>query len=194
MAPDLLTSRLRLRMWFERDFAPFAAMNADPAVMEFFPNSLTRTESDAFAERIRAQLEHHAYGLWAVELVHEAQFIGFVGLADPTFKAHFIPSVEIGWRLDQKYWGQGYALEAGQRVIKYAFEDLSLPELVSFTATINLRSQKLMRKLGFLSNSSDDFQHPSLAEGHPLRKHVLYRLKNAERMQSGQFGNLESGY
>jgi RimJ/RimL family protein N-acetyltransferase len=180
MAPDLLTSRLRLRKWCEQDLAPFASMNADPRVMEFFPKTLTRAESDAFAERIRAQLNHHAFGLWAVEIVQQARFIGFVGMAEPTFKEHFTPCVEIGWRLDHEYWGQGFALEAAQTVMKYAFEELDLSELVSFTAAINLPSQKLMKRLGFASDSSEDFEHPSLAEGHPLRKHVLYRLRKAE--------------
>jgi ribosomal-protein-alanine N-acetyltransferase len=180
MAPELLTSRLRLRNWCEEDLTPFAAMNADPRVMQFFPKTLTRAESDAFAERIRAQLDHDAFGLWAVDIVQQAHFIGFVGLTEPTFKEHFTPCVEIGWRLDQKYWGQCYALEAAQRVIKYAFEELRLSELVSFTAAINLRSQKLMQRLGLSSDSCDDFEHPSLAEGHPLRKHVLYRLRKAE--------------
>jgi RimJ/RimL family protein N-acetyltransferase len=117
MAPDLLTSRLRLRKWCEEDLTPFAAINADPRVMEFFPKTLTRIESDAFAERICKQLNQHAFGLWAVEIVQQSQFIGFVGLADPPSRSTLPPCVEIGWRLDQEYWGQGYALEAAQRVI-----------------------------------------------------------------------------
>jgi RimJ/RimL family protein N-acetyltransferase len=187
MAPDLLTSRLRLRKWREEDLTPFAEINEDPRVMEFFPKTLTRIESDAFAERICAQLNHHPFGLWAVEILQQAQFIGFVGLAEPTFKEHFTPCVEIGWRLGQEYWGRGYALEAAQRVIKYAFEDLCLSELVSFTAVNNLRSQMLMQRLGLSSDASDDFEHPSLSEGHPLRKHVLYRLRKVDwsRMAAG---------
>jgi RimJ/RimL family protein N-acetyltransferase len=180
MAPDLLTSRLRLRKWIKDDLTPFAVMNADLHVMEYFPSTLTRAESDAFAERICAQLDHHAYGLWAVEIVQQARFIGFVGLVEPNFKVCFTPCVEIGWRLDKNYWGQGYALEAAQRVMKYAFEDLCLSDLVSFTAATNLRSQKLMQKLGFSSKPSDNFEHPSLAQGHSLRNHVLYRLKKAD--------------
>jgi ribosomal-protein-alanine N-acetyltransferase len=180
MAPEFDTRRLRLRRWREEDLDMFARMNADRRVMEFFPKTLTRPESDALATRIGATLVQNVFGLWAVEVPGEAHFVGFVGLAEPTFEAHFTPCVEIGWRLAHPHWGKGYAFEAAQRVIEYAFQDLRLSELVSFTAVSNLRSQALMKRLGFTSEQSDDFYHPSLPEGHPLERHILYRLKAGE--------------
>jgi RimJ/RimL family protein N-acetyltransferase len=177
MAPDLTTWRLHMRRWRDEDMDAFAALNADPRVMEFFPTTLTRLESNALATRIDAGLAENAFGLWAVEVREEASFAGFVGLTEPRFTAHFTPCVEIGWRLAHPHWGKGYAFEAAQQVIAYAFQDLHLPQLVSFTAVFNIRSQLLMKRLGFTSEHSDNFNHPSLPEGHPMQRHVLYRLK-----------------
>jgi RimJ/RimL family protein N-acetyltransferase len=176
-APTLHTPRLVLRPWREEDFAPFAAMNADPRVMEFFPRPLERAESDAAVGRTREHFARHGFGLWAVEVPGVADFIGFVGLAIPRFEAHFTPCVEIGWRLAVEHWGRGYATEAARAVLAFGFEDLALEEIVSFTTTANRRSRAVMERIGMSRSPEDDFDHPALPEGHPLRRHVLYRVK-----------------
>jgi RimJ/RimL family protein N-acetyltransferase len=174
--PCLETARLILRRWREPDLAPFARLNCDPAVMEYMPKLLTREESDAFAARIEAHFEAHGFGLWAAELRAAAECIGFVGLSIPRFAASFTPCVEIGWRLAQAHWGRGLATEGARAVARYAFENLKLPELVSFTVPANARSRRVMEKLGMTHDPGDDFDHPLLPAGHPLRRHVLYRL------------------
>ncbi len=175
------TARLKLRPWSEADLEPFAALNADPRVMEFFPKRLSREESDAVATRIRNNFERHGYGLWAVELPELAPFIGFVGLSVPSFAAHFTPCVEIGWRLACEHWGRGYAGEAALAVLEFGFNELRLDEIVSFTTTTNQRSMRVMERIGMTRTPEDDFDHPSLAEGHPQRRHVLYRISRGGR-------------
>lgn len=177
----LCTSRLRLRPWRDEDMAPFAELNADPMVMEFFPKTLDRGESDAMVARIRDHFDRHGFGLWAVEVAGAADFIGFVGLAVPRFEAHFTPCVEIGWRLARKYWGQGYATEAARAALEFGFRDLVLEEIVSFTTTANLRSRAVMERIGMTHSAADDFDHPAIPDGHPLRRHVLYRARRADR-------------
>jgi ribosomal-protein-alanine N-acetyltransferase len=176
MPTVLGTERLLLRPWRASDREPFARMNADPRVMQFFPACLSREESDRFAEAIEADLAQHGYGLFAAELKTTAPFIGYVGLARPSFHAHFTPCVEIGWRLDAAYWNQGLATEGARAVVRFAFADLGLEEIVSFTVPANLPSRRVMEKLGMTHDRADDFDHPRLPEGHPLRRHVLYRL------------------
>lgn len=176
-AMELATERLRLRRWLPSDLAPFAAMNADPRVMEFFPSMLGSRESEALVERIEAHFARHGFGFWAVEAPSVAEFIGFVGLMVPVFDAHFTPCVEIGWRLAHEYWGRGYASEAAGRALTHAEEALALPEVVSFTAAGNLRSQRVMERIGMAHDAGGDFDHPSLPAGHPLRRHVLYRRR-----------------
>jgi ribosomal-protein-alanine N-acetyltransferase len=173
----LRTSRLLLRDWKDEDLPAFAALNADPQVMEYFPKVLDRAESDAMAGRIRGGLEQSGFGLWAVELRGGASFIGFVGLSVPSFEAHFTPCVEIGWRLARAHWGCGYATEAARAVLEFGFGPLEMDEIVSFTTVANHRSRSVMEKIGMTRNESDDFESPSLPEGHPLRRHVLYRIK-----------------
>lgn len=176
----LVTARLLLREWRGADFEPFAALNADPCVMEFFPRTLSRAESDAFAERAKARLSERGFGLWAVEAPDVAPFIGYVGLAETSFSAHFTPCVEIGWRLAREYWGRGYATEAAAAVLDHAFGRLGLPEIVSFTAQANRRSRNVMQRLGMRHCPSENFDHPALPQGHELRGHVLYRLRSAQ--------------
>jgi RimJ/RimL family protein N-acetyltransferase len=147
--------------------------------MEHFPATLSREESDALADRIEAHFAKHGYGFWAVELVGVAPFIGFVGLAVPRIEAHFTPCVEIGWRLAPQFWGQGIAVEAALAALKYGFEMLQLKEIVAYTVTANTKSRRVMEKLGMTHDPQDDFDHPSLPEGHPLRRHVLYRVGHA---------------
>lgn len=175
-APTLETERLRLRPWRDADRAPFAALNADPEVMEFFPHVLSRAESDAFADRAARELEERGFGLWAVELPGELPFVGFVGLAIPRFEAPFMPCVEVGWRLAREAWGRGIAPEAGRAALAFGFEQQGLDEIVSFTSEINRRSRRVMEKLGMGHDPAEDFDHPSVAMGHRLRRHVLYRL------------------
>ncbi len=169
------TARLLLRRWRSSDRAPFARINADPRVMEFYPALLTREQSDNLIDRAEAHFLRHGFGPWAAELLPTARFIGYISLFVPSFQAHFTPCVEIGWRLDADHWGQGLATEGARAVLAHAFNDLRLPEIVSFTTQSNLRSIRVMQKLGLTRNPADDFDHPNLPEGHPLRRHVLYR-------------------
>jgi len=151
-------------------------MNADPAVREFFPDCLSRTESDQEVDHIEKQFRERGFGVFAAELRRDATFIGFIGLNVPSFVAHFTPCVEIGWRLATAHWGQGLATEGARAALRYGFEDLALDEIVSFTVPGNKRSQRVMTKLGMIHDRGDDFDHPGLQEGHPMRRHVLYRV------------------
>jgi RimJ/RimL family protein N-acetyltransferase len=176
---SLTTQRLLLRAWRDADLEPFAALNADQRVMEHFPNTLDRVASDALASDIREDFMHQGFGLWAVEVPEVAPFIGFVGLSAPDFDAPFTPCIEIGWRLASEHWGQGYATEAAAAAVGHAFGPLGLLELVSFTAPANRRSRAVMERLGMSRSPDDDFEHPKLPVGHPLRSHVLYRLRRS---------------
>jgi RimJ/RimL family protein N-acetyltransferase len=175
-APTIRTHRLLLRMWRDEDRVPFAALNADPRVMEHFPKLLDRAESDAVAARIRENFDRRGFGLWAVEVPGVAEFIGFVGLSVPHFEAHFTPCVEIGWRLARDHWGFGFASEAARAAVDFGFSQLELDQIVSFTVPANKRSRAVMERIGMTRTPVDDFDHPSLPDGHPLRRHVLYRL------------------
>ncbi len=152
-------------------------MNGDARVMEFYPKTLTRAESDAVADRIEAHFAAHAFGMWAVELPGVTSFIGFVGIAHVPYEAPFTPAVELGWRLAPEHWGKGYATEAARASARCGFEELGLASLVAFTVPANLRSQGVMQRLGMTRDPAEDFDHPRLPEGHPLRRHVLYRLR-----------------
>lgn len=179
--PILKSERLILRPWRESDVAPFAALNADPLVMEHFPATLTRAETEAMVERVRAEMARHGFGWFAAEVPGVAPFIGFIGLWAPSFAAPFTsiqnPIVEVGWRLAKEFWGQGYATEGARACLRFGFDDLGLKEIVSFTATTNLPSQKVMQRLGMTHDPADDFDHPSLSKGHRLERHVLYRMR-----------------
>ena len=150
-------------------------MNADPRVVEHLPKYTSAAQSDAFADRIEAHFAAHGFGLWALEVPGAQPFAGFVGLAVPTYEAHFTPCVEIGWRLAAEGWGHGFATEAARAVLDLGFERLGLAEIVSFTVPANVRSRRVMEKIGLVRDPADDFEHPALPEGHPLRPHVLYR-------------------
>ncbi len=171
------TKRLLLRPWTKEDFVPFAKMSQDPRVMEFFPKLLTKEESEEAATRYKSHIDQKGWGLWAVEIPNEASFIGFVGLSPvKLFTPPFEESVEIGWRLAHAYWGKGFATEGAKAALSYGFHTLHLPEIVAFTAKINLRSQNVMKKLGMHHNPQEDFLHPKVPEGHLVQSHVLYRL------------------
>jgi RimJ/RimL family protein N-acetyltransferase len=172
----LRTARLLLRRWKVSDLEPFALMNADAKVMECYPNVLTFEQSQSMIERIESRFDNEGFGLWAVEVIATGDFIGYVGLGPAKFDSHFTPCVEIGWRLASSHWGKGYAPEAAEEVIGDAFGRLELEELVSFTSKLNLKSIRVMKKIGMINEPQDDFLHPSLEDGHHLKPHVLYRL------------------
>jgi RimJ/RimL family protein N-acetyltransferase len=171
------TERLIMRRWREEDREPFAAMNADPEVMEHFPATLTREQSDAMVDKIEKQFDERGYSLWALELRESGRFIGFAGLAWQTFDMPFLPAAEIGWRLARPAWGHGYATEAARRAVDHAFTEAGLDEIISMTATRNTRSRAVMERLGMTRDPAEDFDHPSLPKDSPLLRHVLYRLK-----------------
>lgn len=164
-----------LRQWRDADLAPFAAMNADPEVMRYFPRLQTEEESRVFVARQRELIATRGWGLWALETGGE--FAGFVGLSVPRFEAAFTPCVEVGWRLRTEFWGRGLAFAAAARVLAQAFGALALPEIVSFTTVANERSRRLMARLGLRRDPAEDFDHPAIEPGNPVRPHVLYRIR-----------------
>lgn len=179
---EIRTDRLLLRQWRDDDLAPFTAMGADPAVMRFFPSALDADQSAAFVARIRGQIESRGFGLWAVEVADAGapqcgRFVGFTGLAAVPSDLPFAPALEVGWRLDPAAWGNGYATEAARAAVEVAFVELGVDELVSMTASVNLPSRAVMERIGMTHDPADDFDHPRIAEGDPLRHHVLYRLR-----------------
>ncbi|MDF1828131.1 MAG: GNAT family N-acetyltransferase [Legionellaceae bacterium] len=171
------TDRLILRRWTNNDFKPMVDINQDPKVMEYFPRTLTQEETQQLLQKIIAHDDKYGFTLYAVERKDTHEFIGFIGLLCPTFDAHFTPAVEIGWRLSSEHWGQGFAPEGAKAVLDYAFRVLDIPEIVSFTAVQNQKSRRVMEKIGMHHDVNDDFNHPNLTEESPLRRHVLYRLK-----------------
>lgn len=175
--PVITTARLRLRGWHDSDGDPFATMNADPVVMEHFPAVLDRAASDAMIDRMRAHWQLEGFGFWAIERGEDDAFLGFAGLSRPSFEAHFTAAVEVGWRFARAAWGHGYATEAAREALRFGFETIGLEEIVSFTVRANARSTAVMQRLGMTHDPADDFDHPRLPVGHPLRRHVLYRLR-----------------
>jgi len=182
-AIELVTSRLRLRQWRESDRETFAAMNADPAVMEFFPSPLSRQSSDASIDLWQSQFSAQGWSNWAVEVLESGQFVGFVGLSISRRVLPFSPCVEVGWRLTKSSWGHGFATEGGRAALQVAFEQIGLSEVVSFTTLGNLRSRAVMARLG-LRNALQDFEHPGVPEGHALRPHCLYRITREQWVEN----------
>lgn len=184
-SPRILeTPRLRLRQWRPEDRPGFAALNADPKVMEYLPHCLSRARSDHLADRCQALIEERGWGFWALERRQDGAFLGFVGLHIPEAPLPFSPCVEIGWRLASCYWGQGYATEAAEAALRFGFSELGLAEIVSFTAVANRRSRAVMERLGMVPDANT-FDHPALAPDSPLRRHCLYRL-SARQWASGR--------
>jgi RimJ/RimL family protein N-acetyltransferase len=179
------TERMLMRRWRASDRDRFAAMNADPRVMAHFPATLDRAASDALVDRIEAGFEANGFGIWALERLDTGEFIGFTGLNVPRFETHFMPAVEIGWRLCRQAWGHGFATEAARRAMVAGFCEFGLDEIVSFTATGNAASRAVMHRLGMTRDPAEDFEHPALPAGHPLRRHVLYRLSRARFSGTG---------
>mgnify|MGYP000856120950 CR=1 FL=1 len=175
------TDRLYLRQWQASDFAIFAEINANPEVMAYFPKLLPKSVSDIIAKKCQQLIADKGWGLWAVALKPSSEkhdndnFIGFVGLNETHADMSFAPAVEIAWRLHKDYWGQGYATEAARAALEFAFTELALTEVVSFTAVINKRSQLIMQRIG-MTNTQDNFYHPALNADHRLAEHVLYKI------------------
>lgn len=188
---QLRTERLLLRRWREADRDLFAAMNADPRVMEHFPALQTREESDASAARIAEHFARHGYGLWAVEITGIAPFAGFIGLNHPRFETSFTPCVEIGWRLAAEHWGRGYATEGARAAMSFGFDELRLDEIVSYTVPGNVRSRRVMEKLGMVRNPAEDFEHPMVLFGNPMRTHVLYRIDRGRFERARRLTSME---
>ncbi len=177
------TDRLYLRQWQASDFAIFAEMNADPEVMQYFPKSLSTTVSNTIAKKCQQLIEDNGWGFWAVSLKQSNNFIGFVGLNDTHADMSFAPATEIAWRLRKECWGQGYATEAARAALQFAFTELALDDVVSFTAVINQRSQLIMERIG-MTNTQDNFYHPLLDSEHPLAEHVLYKITRRQWQDS----------
>lgn len=175
------TDRLLLRSWKDDDILPFYEMGQDPRVMEYFPSLWTMDMIKDFISRMTIQLVDNDYTLWSVEERSSQQFIGFVGLNKTNWETPFTPNIEIGWRLAFSFWGKGYASEAAKAVLNYAFNELTLAEVVSFTVVDNWRSRKVMERIGMSRDSKDDFLHPKLGPDHSMALHVLYRIKNTFR-------------
>jgi len=174
---QLVTERLLLRRWREADREAFARINADPRVMEFFPAPLTRDESDAMIDRFISHFAQHGFAPWALEWRATNELAGYVGLKYVRFEAPFTPAVEIGWRLAPEHWGSGLATEGAAAALRDGFDTVGLQEIVAFTTLANVRSQRVMHKLSMTHDPRDDFDHPQLPLGHPLRRNVLFRLR-----------------
>ena len=171
------TDRLILKNYTDQEREPFYLINSDPEVMRYFPSVLTREESNAMLERLRNGINDRGYGFWGAFIDNE--LIGMIGINPIPFDAHFTPAVEVGWRLAKKHWGKGYATEGAIAALDFGFNELKLDEIIAITTVNNLPSQKVMHRLGMTHDSKDDFDHPKLDINHPLRRHVLYRLRNA---------------
>lgn len=172
----LMTERLVLRQWREDDRSDFAALNADPLVMEFFPKTRSRAESDAVLDTLIDHINRHGFGFWALECIKTGQNVGFTGLQNVDFEADFRPAVEIGWRLARNHWGKGYATEAAVAALHFGFDILKLYEIVSFAVETNIRSRNVMRRIGMTHDPAFDFDHPALKPENPLARHAFYRI------------------
>lgn len=175
--PSIETPRLILRDWRDADIEAWVQMNADPRVTEFFARNYTRELSESLAAAMREQLDAKGYGWWAVEVRGGAPFAGVICLQEVPFQASFTPANEIGWRFSVENWGRGYATEGARAALDFAFNELAWHEVVAFTAASNLRSQRVMERLRMTHDPGDDFDHPRIEPGHPLHRHVLYRIK-----------------
>jgi RimJ/RimL family protein N-acetyltransferase len=172
------TERLLLRAWKDEDLLPFFQMNQDPKVMEYFPSLWSMEMVSSFVNNMKIQLAEKSYTLWAVEEKSSGQFIGFIGLNCPAWEASFTPCVEIGWRLAAAFWGKGYATEGAKAALDYAFKRLQLQEVVAFTVPDNIRSRRVMEKIGMIHDVDGDFMHPKVDPLHPFARHVFYSIKN----------------
>lgn len=173
---NIETARLILRPWTGEDRRPFAEMSADPTVMEHLLPLAGREGSDGWIDRQMAHLAEQGFCFWALEAKEGGAFVGAAGLLRVGYEAHFTPAVEVGWRVPRAFWGRGYAPEAAAASIRFGFEAVGVPEIVANTVPQNASSRRVMEKLGMSHDAMDSFDHPRVAEGHPLRHQVLYRL------------------
>ena len=176
----LRTRRLILRRWQESDLLPFTKINADPRVMEFMLGTMTKEETRQSIEHIKKHFDAHGFGRWAVEIADTEKFIGFVGISIPSYTLPFSPCVEVAWRICAEEWGKGYAPEAAKEAMRDGFERVGLQEIVSFTALTNLKSRRVMEKLGMRYCPAEDFDHPMVPASHSLLRHVLYRMSKSD--------------
>ncbi|KTD37348.1 acetyltransferase [Legionella moravica] len=174
------TSRLILRPWYEQDRKPYFEINQDEKVLEFLPGAMSEVQINQFMQHQNAQFKIRHYMLWAVELQNTGELIGFIGLNYFDQPTHFSPAVEIGWRLGSQYWGYGYATEGALASLDYGFNQLKLSEIVAFTVPNNLRSRKVMEKIGMAHDINGSFAHPKLPLNHRLSQHVLYSIKREQ--------------
>lgn len=172
---ELETERLRLRPWKEHDFPDLAALCSDPEVMRYFPKVLDQQESRDFQNNMQQIIDAHGWGLWCTELKNTGEFIGLIGIIPLKSIYTFSPGIEVGWRIATQHWGNGYATEGAQASLDFAFKDLRAAEVVAITTTKNMRSRKVMQRLGMI-DTGENFLHPSLASNHPLTEHVLYKI------------------
>ncbi|SDX60876.1 GNAT family N-acetyltransferase [Paenibacillus sp. CF384] len=170
----LETARLRLRDWEEADLATFAGLNADEEVMRYFPKTLSAAETEAFYNVIVAEFKEFGFGLYAVDVKENNEFIGFIGFHHATFESEFTPCIEIGWRLKKEAWGKGYATEGAKACLAYGFNQLGFRDVYSFTAVINTPSSHVMDKIGMQFIRT--FDHPRVDPSSPVHKHVLYHI------------------
>jgi len=176
---ELETERLLLRQWCKEDLPGFAELNADPEVMEFYPDLLSRQQSNAAAEKFKTLISKNGWGFWAVESTHDQAFIGLVGLHEPVYKLPVSPCVEIGWRLARTYWGRGYATEAARACLDFAFDQLDLSEVFAFSSVPNMKSRAVMERLD-MANIEANFDHPIIPHGSPFREHVVYKINQQQ--------------
>ena len=176
------TQRLILRQWRDQDRQPFAAMNADPQVMKYFPSTLTKEQSDALIDRFIEDIESSGWGFWAAQRIDSGHFIGFIGINYSADGLPFAPCVDIGWRLAQAHWGLGFATEGAKAAMDYAFNAINLSKVVSMTPVNNKASERVMKKIG-MQKQQFTFMHPKLADGHPLQEHLLYSVTNDQWQQ-----------
>ena len=177
--PTIETCRLILRGWRDSDIEPWVAMNADPRVMEFFPHLYDRAMAENFAALARADLDRDGFGWWVVEEKNGSLFVGVISLQAVQFESHFTPANEIGWRFVFDKWGRGYATEGATAALDFAFSRLGWHEVIAMTSALNVRSQRVMERLGMTRNTADDFDHPHIPEGHRLRRHVVFRIRRS---------------
>jgi len=183
MTTIIETERLILRTWKKEDTDPYFQINQDPKVIEYFPGLQDRETTKNFITKVNNHFDKHGYSLYATVRKDTNEFIGFIGLLIADFEAHFTQATEIGWRLSSKRWGKGFATEGAKAVLDYAFKELEIPEIVSFTAEGNAKSIKVMQKIGLQHNAGNDFDHPKLDDASPLKRHVLYRLTREDYLR-----------
>jgi len=188
----LETDRLMLRTWEEADAEAYFQINQDPKVIACLRGPLTMAEVNAFIVKMNRQQEEHGFTLWVTELKTNGEMLGFIGLNYPDWSAHFMPAVEVGWRLGSQYWGQGYATEGAKAALSYGFKNCGLREIVSFTVPANVRSIRVMEKIGLVRDVNDDFIHPQLPADHRLSQHILYRLTKEKYLQGDTHGRVEN--